>query len=354
LGSSGSARMVPSEGKLCVAMVGVGRWGRNLLRNFSQADRCAVTWVCDVNRSALEAAGRQVPAARSTERYGDLLTDGSLDAVVIASSAVSHYELCRQALDAGKHVYVEKPLALRATHAEELAGLAEQRGRKLMVGHLLEYHPSVLAMREMIQAGRLGRVYYMYCQRVNLGVVRQDENAWWSLAPHDVSVICFLFEAEPVSVSACGQCYLQAGVEDVVFANLRFGDGRLANVHVSWLDPHKIRRMTVVGTERMVSFDDMEASEKLRVYDKGAEVRETFESFAQTISLRIGDILIPKVDTSEPLRQEVGHFIGAVLEDQQIRSDGADGARVVRILEAGSESLRRGGQPVEISSVGTA
>ncbi len=307
-----------------------------------------------MNRSALQAAARQTPGARSTDRYEELLADASLDAVVIATSAVSHYDLCRQALDAGKHVYVEKPLALSAAHADELAGLSKQRDRKLMVGHLLEYHPSVLAMREMIQDGHLGRVYYMYCQRVNLGVVRQDENAWWSLAPHDISVVCFLFEAEPVSVSACGHCYLQEGVEDVVFANLRFGDGRLANIHVSWLDPHKIRKMTVVGTERMVSFDDMEAAEKIRVYDKGAKIRETFDSFAQTISLRIGDILIPKVDTSEPLKQEVGHFIEAVLDDQEIRSDGADGARVVRILEAGGESLRRGGQPVEISSVGTA
>jgi len=341
---------VPANGKLRVAMVGVGRWGRNLLRNFAQAPRCDVRWVCDTNRPALDAAGRQVPEARLTEHYEELLQDESLDAVVIATSAVTHFDLARQALSAGKHVYVEKPLALRAEHAEELLTLSRRRGRKLMVGHLMEYHPSVLAIREMIQRRELGGVYYMYCQRVNLGVVRQDENAWWSLAPHDISVICFLFEAEPVSVSACGQCYLQQGIEDVVFANLRFGDGRLANIHVSWLDPHKIRRMTVVGTERMVSFDDMEAAEKIRVYDKGAEVKETFDSFAQTISLRIGDIRIPKVDTSEPLKLEVEHFIEGVLEDRPIRSDGADGVRVVRILEAGGESLRRGGQPVSIPS----
>ncbi|MGB9625120.1 MAG: Gfo/Idh/MocA family protein, partial [Phycisphaerae bacterium] len=196
-------------------------------------------------------------------------------------------------------------------------------------------------------------VYYMYTQRVNLGVVRQDENAWWSLAPHDVSVICHLFDAQPVAVSAFGQCYLQKGVEDVVFAMLRFADGRIAHIHVSWLDPHKIRKMTVVGTQRMVTFDDMDASEKIRIYDKGADVKEGYENYARSIAIRSGDILIPRIPANEPLQIEAQHFVDCVLDNKPIRTDGADGVRVVRVLEAGGESIRLGGKPVEIQKGAT-
>jgi len=271
-----------------------------------------------------------------------------VQAVAIATKASTHHELAARALEAGKHVFVEKPLCLSARDAEHLVDLAARRERKLMVGHLLLYHPCVERIGEMIAREELGRTYYMYTTRVNLGVVRQDENAWWSLAPHDVSVICHLFGAQPATVSAMGRCYLQSGVEDVVFATLGFADGRLAHIHVSWLDPHKIRKMTVVGTKRMVTFDDMEASEKIRIYDKGADIKEGFENFAQAIAIRSGDILIPKVPTVEPLQIEVQHFVDAVLDDRPIRTDGADGLRVVRVLEAGSESIRRGGAPVAI------
>lgn len=201
----------------------------------------------------------------------------------------------------------------------------------------------------MIHQGRLGRTYYIYTQRVNLGVVRHDHNAWWSLAPHDVSAVCYLFGAEPTTVAATGRCFLQPDVEDVVFAALTFPDGRIANIHVSWLDPHKIRKMTVVGSERMVSFDDMEASEKIRIYDKAASFNPQVANFAEAISIRTGDVLIPKVDLTEPLRIEVQHFVDALLDDKPIRSDADDGLRVVKILQAGTDSLRRNGQPVPLS-----
>jgi predicted dehydrogenase len=190
---------------------------------------------------------------------------------------------------------------------------------------------------------------YLYFQRVNLGIVRQAENAWWSLAPHDVSVACYLLDAEPISVSASGQSYLQEGVEDVVFASLKFPGGRMAHIHVSWLDPHKIRKVTMVGCDKMVVFDDMEASEKVRIYDKGAQVKTGVESYAEAITLRTGDILIPKIPNSEPLALECNHFVESVLQNTTPRSDGQDGLRVVRALEAGSRSLAAGGAPVELA-----
>jgi predicted dehydrogenase len=329
-------------------MTGVGQWGRNLLRNFAQAERCAVRAVCDLSDAALQRAGRTVPEARLTTRFEELLSAPDVQAVAIATKAATHYEQALRALQAGKHVYVEKPLTLRHEEARTLHETAEKSGLKLMVGHLMEYHPCVLDLKRMMAAGELGRVYYLYLQRLNLGVVRNDENAWWSLAPHDVSMACFLYDIDPVEVAAQGACYLQPGIEDVVFATLRFPDERLAHIHVSWLDPHKIRKLTVVGTNRMVSFDDMEATEKVRIYDKSASFTEGIENFAQAITIRTGDIRIPKVSTAEPLSLEVKHFVDGVLDDQPIRSDGRDGVRVVRILEAGSRSLSEGGRPIRL------
>ena len=216
-----------------------------------------------------------------------------------------------------------------------------------MVGHLMEYHPSINYMKQMITDARAGDPLYLYCQRVNLGIVRSQENAWWSLAPHDISIACYLFDAEPVSVSASGHDYLQTGVEDVVFANLKFADGRMAHIHVSWLDPHKIRRVTLVGSQKMVVFDDMEAADKIRVYDKGAIVKSV-DSYAEAVTLRTGDILIPMAPSGEPLKIECEHFIDSIVNDTVPRSDGRDGLRIVRILEAGSKSLAAGGSPVNL------
>ncbi len=216
-----------------------------------------------------------------------------------------------------------------------------------MVGHLLKYHPAITYLKEMINKGQLGQPYYMYTQRVNLGIVRQNENAWWSLAPHDISIICYLLDSDPVSVAAHGQCYLQRDIEDVVFATIKFADGKMANIHCSWLDPHKIRKMTVVGSEKMVTFDDMEATEKIRMYDKGAAIKHDITtSYADIISLRFGDIVIPKVPGGEPLALECKHFIDCVLDNNPVRSDGIDGLRIVRVLEAGQKSLKNGGNPI--------
>ncbi len=336
-----------SKDVLNVAVIGAGYWGKNLVRNFATAKRCSLKYVCDINASVLALHKRSFPCIEITPDVAAVLGDSQVQAVIIATPVPTHFAIARQALQAGKHVYVEKPLTLQAAQARQLIELAQQTQLKLMVGHLLEYHPAVIYLKDMLNRGQLGEPYYMYTQRVNLGIVRQNENAWWSLAPHDISVICHLLGSEPVSVAANGQCYLQKDIEDVVFATIKFADGKMAHLHCSWLDPHKIRKMTVVGPEKMVTFDDMEATEKIRIYDKGAAVRHDITTaYADIISLRFGDIVIPKIPGGEPLSLECEHFIEGVLEDRSIRSDGTDGLRVVQVLEAGQKSLKNQGTPV--------
>ena len=330
-----------------IAVVGAGNWGKNLVRNFANIEGVTLKYVCDLTESVRKSMSSLYPNADVSDDFQRALNDQSIRAVVIAVDAPHHFGLAKQALAAGKHTYVEKPLTLSSKDSRELVDLAEAGNLKLMVGHLLEYHPAVNYMKRMIADADAGDPLYLYCQRVNLGIVRQKENAWWSLAPHDVSVACYLFDAEPVSVSASGHDYLQNGVEDVVFANLKFADGKMAHIHVSWLDPHKIRRVTLVGSQKMVVFDDMQAAEKIRVYDKGATVKSV-ESYAEAVTLRTGDILIPKIPAGEPLKTECKHFIDSIVNDATPRSDGQDGLRVVKILEAGSESLANGGTPVTL------
>lgn len=332
-----------------VAVIGAGNWGKNLVRNFAGLPGVSLKYVCDLQEKTRKTMASLYPGATVVDDTGVVFGDGDVNAVVVAVDAPYHFKIAKAALESGKHVFVEKPLTLASSESAQLNALAQENGLKLMVGHLLEYHPAVDYMKRAIESGEVGRTFYLYFQRVNLGVVRSAENAWWSLAPHDVSVACYLFGDTPISVSACGQDYLQNGIEDVVFANLKFADGRMANIHVSWLDPHKIRKVTLVGEKRMIVFDDMEAAEKIRVYDKGADVKPGVASYAEAISLRIGDILIPKLPGGEPLRTECQHFIDSIVNDTQPRSDGADGLRVVKVLEAGSLSLERGGEPVTIS-----
>ena len=335
------------EGVLNVAVVGAGYWGKNLVRNFATAKRCNLKYVCDLNEKLLAVQKKSFPFIKTSTKLEDVLGDSEVGAVVIATDIPTHFAVAQKSLQAGKHTYVEKPLTLKAGDAKVLIELAKAKGLKLMTGHLLEYHPAVTYIKEMVDRGMVGQPYYMYTQRVNLGIVRQDENAWWSLAPHDISVICYLLGSEPVSVAAQGQCFLQKDIEDVVFATVKFADGKMAHIHCSWLDPHKIRKMTVVGSEKMVVFDDMEASEKVRVCDKGAAIKHDISTlYAEVISLRFGDIVLPKIPSGEPLSIECKHFIDCVLDGTPIRSDGVDGLRVVRVLEAGQKSLKSNGEPI--------
>jgi predicted dehydrogenase len=335
--------------RIGIAVVGTGDWGANLVRNFANLPGTRLVSVCDADPKRLAKTAEQYPGVRAVGNVADVAQDSEVQGVVVAASAVSHYSLAKALLEAGKDVYVEKPLTLEVTHAEELCRLAKSKGRILMVGHLLLYHPGVQYMKKQVTEGQLGDLLYIYCQRVNLGKVRKDENALWSFAPHDLSVILHLMDQEPVDVAARGSAFLQPGIEDVVFVDLRFASGQMAHVHVSWLDPHKLRKFTVVGSQKMLVFDDMEASEKIRVYDKGVDRAGQVVSYGDALTVRSGDILIPKISLQEPLRVECLHFVECVRERKQPLTDGLGGLRVVKVLDAAQRSLKAGGQPVAIA-----
>jgi predicted dehydrogenase len=337
---------------LRVAVVGLGYWGPNLARNFAALPDCELAWCCDASEAMRERFASSFPGARFTADLDEVLADGSLDAVALATPVPTHAALAQRVLEAGKHCFVEKPLAQSVADAEAAVAAAEDAGRVLMVGHLLEYHPGVIKLKELIDGGELGRVLYIYGNRLNLGKLRADENALWSLGAHDVSVLLRLAGEEPEEVQARGESYLREGVEDVVFCFLRFPGGLAAHLHLSWLDPHKERRFTVVGEQRMATFDDMAVEGKITVYDKGFDERT--ESYGEYIT-RSGDIWSPRLMNEEPLRTECRHFLDAIRDGTAPRSDGASGLRVVRVLEALQRSLdesRRAGVARSVALAG--
>jgi predicted dehydrogenase len=320
-----------------VGVVGLGYWGPNLARNFDRLPDAELSCICDESEAALERWGPQFADARRARSVEELVDDPSLDAVVIATHVPSHPDLAVQALEAGKHCFVEKPLAQSVAEAERVVAAAEASGRTLMVGHLLEYHPGLETLKAIADSGDLGEIHYIYSNRLNLGVLRRDENALWSLGAHDVSVVLRLAGGEePSEISALGESYMREGIEDVVFAFLRFPSGLAAHLHLSWLDPHKERRFTVVGSKRMATFDDMELERKVTVYDKGFD--QDFSSYGEYIA-RSGGTWSPRISNEEPLRIECRHFIECVQTGAQPRSDGQSGLRVVRVLEALQRSL---------------
>lgn len=337
-----------SDNTVSVGVIGAGGWGKNLIRNYFQLESAELRWVCDLDDKKRAYSQAQFPALFDSANVDDLLNDPKLDAVIVATTAPSHFELGKRVLQAGKDLYVEKPFTLSVRDARELIELAESNNRIVMVGHLLEYHPVVVRLKEMIDDGYLGDIRYVYSQRLNLGTIRGDENAMWNFAPHDISIILYLLGKEPSDVSARGQSYLQPGIEDVVFLSLNFGDEAMGHVHVSWLDPHKIRKLTIVGSKRMAVFDDLEASEKLKIYDKGVEVNTDYNSFAEYIGLRFGDITVPYIRNGEPLKIECQHFVDCVRDRTTPKSDGYDGLRVVDVLEAADRSLSSNGAPEQL------
>ena len=317
-----------------IGHAGLGYWGPNLARNFG--DLADLRWLCDLSPDLLSEAAARHPQARTTTRFDEMLADPEVDAIVIATPVVTHYELAKQALLAGKHVFVEKPQAQSSADAEELTALAQESGLVLMPGYLLLYHPAVSRLKELIDRGELGDVLYLYANRQNLGQFRSDENALWSIGAQDLSMILHLIGEEPTEAWARGESFLRKGIEDVVFSYLRFPSGVVAHTHVSWLDPHKIRKLTVVGSEKMAVFDDMEPERKLTVYDKGPVQRPATEW-----QIREGDIHIPKLAREEPLSRECAHFISLVNGDGNPLSPAREGLAVVRTLELLQESLDR-------------
>jgi predicted dehydrogenase len=343
-----------------VALIGVGYWGPNLARAVAEVDGGRLHTICDADQARLERLRRLYPESRLTPDLESVLADDAVDAVIVATPVATHYSIARKALEAGKHVFVEKPLAKTVAECEDLVDQAESRSLALMVGHVFLYNAAVQKVKEYIDSGELGEVLYIYSQRLNLGQVRRDVNALWNFGPHDVSILNHWLDADPIRVIARGFSYVQPGIEDVVFMTLDYPNQVGANVHISWLDPLKVRQMTVVGSKKMVVYDDVSTDARITVYDKGVsrtrregpgvgESLGTFETFAEfQLLLRAGDVLIPKVDFTEPLRVESQHFVDSIRNGTTPLTDGRHGLRVVRVLEAAQRSLANAGEPEPI------
>jgi predicted dehydrogenase len=327
-----------TERPLRVAVAGLGYWGPNIARNFASMSGADLAWCCDADDANRARVSSTFPKARFTADLDEVLADDTVDAVALATPVPTHAQLAIRVLEAGKHCFVEKPMAQSSADAEAVAAAARVADRTLMVGHLLEYHPGVMKLKELIDGGELGRVLYIYGNRLNLGKLRADENALWSLGAHDVSVLLRLAGEEPYEVEARGESYMREGIEDVVFCFLRFPSGLAAHLHLSWLDPHKERRFTVVGEQRMATFDDMALEGKITVYDKGFDEREGRGSYGEYIT-RSGDIWSPRLPNVEPLRTECDHFVQSIRTGTAPISDGEAGLRVVRVLEGLQRSL---------------
>lgn len=330
-----------------VGIVGLGYWGPNIARALASTPGCELAYACDLDEGNRARVEGRYPGTVLTDRLDDLLEDDALDAVVIATGAPSHHALGMRVLGAGKHAFIEKPLALTVADARELVATAEAGGRVLMVGHLLRFHPVFQRLQEIADSGALGRVLYLYTNRLNFGKVRADENALWSLAPHDISLALALAGERPSEVSARGEAFLREGVEDVVFGYLHFPSGLVAHLHVSWLDPHKSRKLTVVGSEGMAVFDDTEADRKLTIYEK-ASSPSRFDSWGEFQALRTGDVKIPQVPNAEPLLQETTAFIEAIRAGHASVASGDEGLAVVEVLNALQASLDQRGAPIAL------
>jgi predicted dehydrogenase len=331
-----------------MAIAGVGAWGRNLLRNFRSLAGDHLVLACDGDEKRREYIHQTYPGLQTTSDYNDIIKRDDIEAVILATPPAAHFDLAMAAIKADKDVFVEKPLVLSVTEGAKLVEEAEKRKRVLMVGHIMVYHPATLFLKEQIDQGELGRIYYLYASRVNLGKVRDIENALWSFAPHDISIILFLLGKQPVHVTSTGSAYLQPGIEDVVFTVLHFDDGTMAHIHVSWLDPRKDRKLVVVGSKKMAEFDDSQASEKIRLYDKGVNTKQDYETYGEYLAIRTGDIVIPQIKTGEPLAEECRHFLNCIETRQRPRSDGVEGLRVLKVLDAAQRSLQSGGAPVKL------
>lgn len=339
-----------------VALVGLGYWGPNLARNLVSLKGAGLHTLCDLQPSRLAQFGRQYPGVKTSSDVQSVLNDPEIQAVVIATPVHTHFDLALAALRAGKHVMVEKPLAQTSEQCRKLIAAADEKKLIVMAGHVFLYNAAVRKVKEYIDSGHLGTIYYIYSQRLNLGIIRKDVNALWNFAPHDLSIINYWLGAAPESVSSRGFSYIQPGIEDVVFMNLSYPGGVGANVHISWLDPHKVRSMTVVGSERMVVYDDVNADARIVLYDKGVTKKPLdaslgkFETFAEfQLLLRAGDVLIPKIDFVEPLKIECQHFVDCVATGSPPLTDGVEALNVVRGLEAAQASLKQGGVPVALT-----
>ncbi len=334
-----------------VGVVGCGYWGPNLIRNLRQAPDCQLKVICDASESRLNHMRRLHPDVATTTRYQDLLDDAELGAIVVATPVRFHYEMAKAALGVGKHVFVEKPIARTESEAEELVAIADRTDLLLMVGHTFLFSPAVRRMKEIIDNGDIGQVQYISARRLNLGLFQKDINVAWDLAPHDLSILLYLLEEFPLEVSCQGSSHINREIEDVTMMYLKFRKNRCAFIHNSWLDPKKVRQMTVVGSQRMIVYDDTEPLEKLKIYDARVEVPPHYDTFAEfTYSYHYGDAYVPYIKQDEPLKLECQHFIECIRDRQVPLTNGKLGLEVVRILEASSRSLRDHGAAVALGN----
>jgi predicted dehydrogenase len=335
-------------------LIGTGYWGPNLANAIERSGKAKVRWLCDKNSANLAALAQRYPHAWATTCVRDLLEDPDLDAIFIATPTITHHELGKQALQAGKHVLVEKPMTTSSRDALELVRLAEEQKRILMVGHVFEYNRAIEIVDDLINSGELGDIYYMNFERTNLGPVRTDVNALWDLVTHDASIMCDFMKRSPISVTAKGQCYLNSGIEDVVFATFIFDGGVAAHVHASWLNPNKVRQVTVVGNKKMVVCDDLDLRQPVRIYDKRVRLpppTAVTGTFVQHKTMILdGGASIPVVQSSEPLVTEIDHFLDCIALNRRPRSDGVSGLRVVRMMEAAAESIAHDSAIVSLGS----
>lgn len=335
-----------------MGVIGCGYWGPNLIRNFHNNPEVELVAIGDIDTARLEQVGRLYPTVQRHTDHRDIVNDASIDAVVVATPVTTHFPLGMEVLAAGKHLFVEKPMAASADECRRLNDQADQNGLVVMVGHTFLFSPAVCKISDYIATGDLGDVYYVSITRVNLGIFQQDVNVVWDLVPHDVAMLNYLFGATPKVVSANGRCYVQRdkGIEDVAFVTLEYPGGQIANVHVSWLDPNKIRKMTFVGSKQMLVYDDVDPTEKIKVYDKGVEIQPHYDNFGEfQLRLRSGDIFVPRVDTVEPLKIEAQHFVDVIKGEAEALSSGHHGLEVVEVLEGACQSIRRDGQPIEMN-----
>jgi len=324
-----------------VGVIGAGYWGPKHARNFAELPGSCLAVVADLDEHRLTGMRERHTSLRTTTDYREVLVSPDVDAVVVATPASTHGRLAREALLAGKHVLVEKPIAISSRDAEDLIELAELSGRVLMVGHTFLYHPAVRALHDLVQRGELGEIYYAHAQRLNLGLFQRDINVLWDLVPHDLSILMYVLGTNPVAVAAHGCAYVQAHIEDVGYVDLKFPNRVRAQIHVSWLDPNKVRRLTIVGSQKMVVYDDVETLEKLRIYDRGVDAPPHTDTFGEfQLSYRYGDITIPSLPSTEPLRLECEHFLECIATGHAPLTDGWHGLQVVRVLESAQASLR--------------
>ncbi|MDQ3134482.1 MAG: Gfo/Idh/MocA family oxidoreductase [Acidobacteriota bacterium] len=337
-----------------IGVIGCGYWGPNLIRNFAEHEAARLSWICDTDEQRLARVGRRYPSARTTPDCRELFADRQLDAVVIATPVATHFPFAKAALEQGKHVLVEKPFTATRREAEELRQLAEKRGLTLMVDHTFVYTGAVRKIKEIVASGELGDLLYFDSVRINLGLFQRDMNVVWDLAPHDLSIMDFLVEREPVALTATGSCHIEQGIENIAYVMLRFADQFIAHFHFNWLSPVKIRRTLIAGSRRMIVYDDIEPTEKVRVYDKGvttnrSEIDSDKEAAYRTlVSYRTGDVWVPKLDSTEALQHVAAEFLAAIVEARRPLTDAAAGLRVVRLLEAAQESINQGGRLIEL------